>query len=83
MIVKPDPGDLIVLYSDGVSEATNADGQELGRDQLMRVARALSATAAETFGVQLVDAIKAFRGGRAPDDDETVVVLQPFAEPSS
>jgi Stage II sporulation protein E (SpoIIE) len=35
MIVKPDPGDLIVLYSDGVSEATGPIGTELGRDRLM------------------------------------------------
>ena len=30
-IVKPGPGDLIVLYSDGVSEAANPAGQELGQ----------------------------------------------------
>ena len=35
IIIKPEPGDLIVLYSDGVSEATNAVGKELGRDDLM------------------------------------------------
>ena len=39
MIIKPEPGDLIVLYSDGVSEATNPDGKELGRDDLMTLAR--------------------------------------------
>ena len=41
MIVKPEPGDLIVLYCDGVSEATNPDGEELGRDGLMAIARGL------------------------------------------
>ena len=76
MIVKPDPGDLIVLYSDGVSEATNPAGNELGRDDLLTLARALSPTSAETFGVQLVEAVGAFRGGRVPEDDETVIVLQ-------
>ena len=39
MIVKPEPGDLIVLYSDGVSEATNPAGKELGRDDLMTLAQ--------------------------------------------
>ena len=43
-IVKPGPGDLIVLYSDGVSEATNPAGQELGRDDLMALARSLNPT---------------------------------------
>src|SRR4030095_15021333 len=30
VIVKPEPGDLFVLYSDGVSEATNPAGKDLG-----------------------------------------------------
>jgi serine phosphatase RsbU (regulator of sigma subunit) len=38
-IVKPEPGDLIVLYSDGVSEARDPSGEELGRDRLMEMAR--------------------------------------------
>ena len=38
MIVRPEPGDLMVLYSDGVSEAANRQGEELGRDGLMTLA---------------------------------------------
>ena len=79
-IVKPGPGDLIVLYSDGVSEATNPADRELGRDDLMALARSLNPTTAETFGVQLVEAVSAFRGGRVPEDDETIIVLQRLSE---
>ena len=32
MIIKPEPGDPSVRYSDGVSEATNPVGKEQGRD---------------------------------------------------
>ena len=76
MIVKPEPGDLIVLYSDGVSEATNTAGKELGRDGLMMLARALDPISAETFGMQLIEAVTEFRGGQTPEDDETIIVLQ-------
>ena len=76
MIVKPGPGDLIVLYSDGVSEATTPAGKELGRDGLMTLARALDPTSAETFGMQLVEAVSQFRGGSVPEDDETIIVLR-------
>jgi phosphoserine phosphatase RsbU/P len=76
VIVKPGLGDLIVLYSDGVSEATTPAGKELGRDDLMALARALDPVSAERFGAQLVEAVTTFRGGQAPEDDETIIVLQ-------
>ena len=80
-VVKPQEGDLVLLYSDGVSEATSADGEELGRDGLMRMVRDLDPGSAEAFGVQLTTALRAFRGGREAADDETILVLQrPAAE---
>jgi phosphoserine phosphatase RsbU/P len=75
-IVKPEPGDLLVLYSDGVSEATNPAGEELGRPELMGLARALDPDSAETFGLQLVQAVVEFRGGSLAEDDETLIVVQ-------
>ena len=82
MIVRPGPGDLIVLYSDGVSEATNPAGQELGRDNLMRVARSLQTISPETFGTRLVHAVTEFRAGHPPEDDETIIVLQRSSDQS-
>ena len=76
MTVRTDPGDLIVLYSDGVSEATDPRGLELGRDSLLALARAADPSSAETFGEQLAEAVGQFRGGRVLEDDETLIVLQ-------
>jgi sigma-B regulation protein RsbU (phosphoserine phosphatase) len=75
-IVKPEPGDLIVLYSDGVSEATDPSGEELGRDRLMAMARGLDSSHAEQFGTELAHAVRVFRGGVTPQDDETIIVLE-------
>jgi sigma-B regulation protein RsbU (phosphoserine phosphatase) len=75
-VVKPHAGDLIVLYSDGASEATDPAGEELGRDELMRIARGLDASSAEAFGTQLTDALHAFRAGTEPLDDQTIIVLR-------
>ncbi len=74
--VKPNVGDLVVLYSDGVSEATNPDGEELGRDGLMAVARQLDVSSAEAFGGRFGEAVREFRRGTPAEDDETIVVLQ-------
>ena len=75
-VVKPQVGDLVVLYRDGVSEATNPAGEELGRDGLMNIARELDPSSAETFGTQLTSALHGFRGGVEPADDETIIVLE-------
>ena len=71
----------MVLYSDGVSEATNQAEEELGRDGLMNIARGLDRSSAEAFGMQLTSALRDFRGGVDALDDETIIVLQRVARP--
>src|SRR5919106_2599122 len=63
IVIKPGRGDLVLLYSDGVSEATNAAGEELGRDGLLTIARELDRNSAETFGIQLTSSLFTFRAG--------------------
>lgn len=75
-IVKPEIGDLIVLYTDGVSEATNPAGDDLTRDGLLAMVRQLDTSSLDAFGNRLVEGLNEFRAGAAPQDDETVVVLQ-------
>jgi len=82
-VIRPQVGDLVVLYSDGVSEATNGTGEELGRDGLMKIARELDPGSAEAFGTGLTSALGRFRDGVEAADDETVIVLQIRAIPSN
>jgi phosphoserine phosphatase RsbU/P len=79
IVIKPQVGDLVVLYSDGVSEAINPAGEELGRDGLIKITRELDTSSVEAFGTQLMSALRAFRGGVEPADDETIMVLQAVA----
>jgi sigma-B regulation protein RsbU (phosphoserine phosphatase) len=78
-VIKPQEGDLVLLYSDGVSEATNPDGEELGRDGLLAMLQALDPSSAEALGIQLTASLRAYRGGQQPTDDETIIVLQRLA----
>ena len=74
--LKPEAWDLVVLYSDGVSEAANEDGVELGRAGLLSLARGLDTSSAEAFGSQLAAALRRFRGRAKAGDDATLIVLQ-------
>src|SRR5262245_44189573 len=75
-VVKPQVGDLVVLYTDGVSEATNPAGDELGRDGLMNIGRELESSSGEVFGTSLTSALRGFRGDAEPKDDQTIIMLQ-------
>ena len=73
---KSKPGDLFVMYSDGISEALDPDGNELGRSGLMRLVQSLDRTCADRFGVQLVSALDRFRHGAEQLDDQTIIVVR-------
>jgi sigma-B regulation protein RsbU (phosphoserine phosphatase) len=76
VVIRPEMADLVVLYSDGVSEALNETGDELGRDGLLDIARGLDRRSAECFGQQLTSALRGYRGHGAALDDETIIVLR-------
>ncbi|HEX6324472.1 MAG TPA: SpoIIE family protein phosphatase [Vicinamibacterales bacterium] len=67
------PGDRLILYTDGIIEAENADGEDYGEHRLCRVAAAHSADTPQ----QLLDAIFAdvssFASGRFTDDATLIV----------
>ncbi len=69
-------GDLLVLYSDGVSDGLNVDGDEFGVD---RIANVMTRTASST-SKQIVDAIfedlDGFTLGADQFDDQTLLVLK-------
>jgi sigma-B regulation protein RsbU (phosphoserine phosphatase) len=75
-VLKPGDGDLVVLYSDGVSEARNPAGDELSRDGLMDLVRGLDPSSAEAFGLELRTELRGYRAGGESADDETIIVLQ-------
>jgi len=68
------PGDRLVLFTDGVTEATGGDGAEFGEDRLAGLVRAWRSLDAPALTARLTEAVRAFAGG-APQDDVTLVVL--------
>jgi sigma-B regulation protein RsbU (phosphoserine phosphatase) len=71
-----EPGDLLVVYSDGISEAWNREDEEWGEDRLQAAVR----SARERAAPELIDALfveaDAFAAGAVQHDDMTVVILR-------
>lgn len=70
------PGDILLLFTDGVSEAMNADRELFGLERLQAcVSRLHRAPTTEILqGVE--DAVTRFAGGVAPSDDASLMVVK-------
>jgi serine phosphatase RsbU (regulator of sigma subunit) len=76
------PGDLVIFYTDALSEATDAAGQMLGEAGLLAIARNLDVRNPVGLGPALLEAIARYHGGMPADDDATLLVLHHNAGPS-
>jgi sigma-B regulation protein RsbU (phosphoserine phosphatase) len=74
--VQLEPGDLLLLYTDGVSESCDESGEQLGLERLLFMARSLPTESAVAAGQGLRAAVARFRGAVPAADDETVVALE-------
>jgi len=68
-------GDLLLLYTDGISEARGESGDQIGVNGLLNLARELPTNSPSATGEALLAAIEIYRGSARPEDDETIVVL--------
>ena len=69
-------GDIYVFYSDGVTEAVDAAGDEFSVQRLMDVVSSAADQPASEIVARITAAVDSHRGGTAPNDDSTVVVLR-------
>jgi phosphoserine phosphatase RsbU/P len=69
-----EPGDALLLYSDGITEALNLRREEFGEERL-RAEWASPAVSAEAAVTAIVSAVEKFRGRAEQSDDMTVVVV--------
>ena len=73
--VEFSPGDRLILYSDGLIEAVDDDGEPFGFDRFERTLLSCGHLGAEEIKRSLLQSIRKFTRNRPPEDDQTLVVV--------
>jgi len=71
-----EPGDILVLYTDGVTEASNPDGEEFGRDRLVQAVKENYDRPARELIASLEMAVLEWTANRGATDDVTFFVIK-------
>ena len=75
-LVELGPGDIILIYSDGLIETQNGAGEFFGEDRLRTLVAGSCASGAAGLGDLLVAACDQFQGYAPAHDDLSLVILQ-------
>lgn len=70
------PGDVLLIYSDGISEASNHAAEEFGEKRLIDVLRANVERSAAEIRESVDEALSQFVGAAPPHDDMTLMVVK-------
>lgn len=73
---KLNPGDVVVMYTDGVTEAVNSDNEMFGEDRLEELIQRNVTLSAEQIKQRILDEVISFTRGLPQGDDITLIVLK-------
>src|SRR6266496_2946238 len=68
--------DCLVLYSDGVTETLNSDGDEFGVDRMMQSVRASANDGAQAIVKRIIEDVREFTGSVPQNDDMTLIAIR-------
>ena len=74
--IELQPGDLLVVFSDGVSEVNNPVGDIWNEEELEQVVRSCAGLSAREARARILDAAQRFGDGADPADDLTLTVFR-------
>ena len=77
--VAIEPGDCVVLFSDGVADAQNEHGEEFGDERVIEIVRAVMDQPSDAIVTRVFDAIDRFAGDAPQFDDITILVMRRHA----
>jgi sigma-B regulation protein RsbU (phosphoserine phosphatase) len=68
--------DCLVLYTDGVTETLNAEGDEFGLDRMMQSMRASADDGAQAMVKKIIGDVRDFTGSAPQNDDITLIAIR-------
>jgi serine phosphatase RsbU (regulator of sigma subunit) len=71
-----EPGETLLLFTDGINECLNERGEMFGQDRLFELIRGNRQKSAQEIVEGVFDTLRAFSGGLTQEDDMTVVVIK-------
>jgi sigma-B regulation protein RsbU (phosphoserine phosphatase) len=74
--IRLDPGDFVLLYTDGVTDARGTGGQRFGMERLQQVVLDRPYAQVSDLVAALEAALRDFTGARAPFDDIAILALE-------
>jgi serine phosphatase RsbU (regulator of sigma subunit)/pSer/pThr/pTyr-binding forkhead associated (FHA) protein len=74
--VEIEPGDVMVIYSDGVTESLNEEGEEFGEARLIEIVQKNRGRSAAGLRDRIDEALTKFVGRASAVDDLTIVILK-------
>ncbi|MGD2155836.1 MAG: PP2C family protein-serine/threonine phosphatase [Anaerolineales bacterium] len=74
-LVQLDPGDVLVLYSDGVTESQNVEKSFFGEDRLLESARGRLGNTASEIQDGIIGDLYSFMGEASQTDDIVLSIL--------
>jgi sigma-B regulation protein RsbU (phosphoserine phosphatase) len=75
------PGDILHMYTDGVTEEMDTDGQLFSDERLAALISTQTIDSVEAAVEKTISAVKSFRGEKDAEDDVTVLAIQFFGGP--
>ncbi len=70
------PGDVLLLYTDGILEATDPEGEQFGEDRLREAFSELTGLPTEEISQGIIDRVEAHCGAELPHDDYSCLAIR-------
>ncbi len=70
------PGDILVLYSDGITEAFNSEGKLFGRNRLQEIIKTNCCSTPEQIVYKIIEEVEKFAAPGQYVDDKTLIVVK-------